>query len=229
MKNIEKAKKLLVVEQSKSDYAEGGEIMFRSKWTKKGGSPKTIYEIDNVDGETIYFHSSRGTHYQRKRDNFLKDYTQRPQYSKSLQDVYDKDPKGYSEGGSTYAEGGEISRFSDFKNKVIVRFVEKENGDYVTEVLHYPSGELKDKSIPTKVKSIASRSYIKKLGENTDGILAEGSFTEWIKANRFDEKHLKMLNDIAKQYNVKIPNLSNGSSTYAEGGEKQSTTKNNSL
>ena len=115
-------------------------------------------------------------------------------------------------------KGGEISRYSDFTNKVVVKFIEKDNGDYVTEVLHYPSGELKDKSIPTKVKSLASRSYIKKLGENTDGILAEGKFTEWIKSNKFDKKHLKMLNDIAKQYNVKMPTII---STYAKGGETQ--------
>ena len=122
----------------------------------------------------------------------------------------------YEQGGSTYNDGGEISRYSDFKNKVVVKFIEKENGNYVTEVLHYPSGELKDKSKPTKVKSVASRIYIKKLGENTDGVLAEGSFTEWVKENKFDEKQLKMLKDIANQYNVKMPTIS---STYNDGGD----------
>ena len=106
---INTKKDLLEALDLSNEYAKGGEIMFGSKWIKKGASPKTIYNIDNIDGDRIYFHSSRGTHYQRTRENFLKDYSKK---------------------GGSMASGGEVTNaekeFYDSKESMGFNKLDKE-------------------------------------------------------------------------------------------------------
>ena len=119
----------------------------------------------------------------------------------------------YSKGGSTYARGGEISRYSDFQNKVIVKGTyRKKDNSYEVVVLDYPSGQTKVEYPRTNNRVKFAKYYIEAIGKYTDGHLAEGNFTEWIKSNALDYSSLV---DYADKNNVKMPS----GSTYEVGGD----------
>ena len=59
-------------------FAKGGVIMFGSKWIKKKGSNSTIYLVDNIDGDRVFYHNMKsGRYYQDSKSNFKKDFREK--------------------------------------------------------------------------------------------------------------------------------------------------------
>ena len=52
--------------------------MFGSKWIKKKGSNSTIYLVDNIDGDRVFYHNMKsGRYYQDSKSNFKKDFREK--------------------------------------------------------------------------------------------------------------------------------------------------------